>query len=85
MRHDDIVSDIQGGKQGRGVQGVDSSSMMSLEQARANFRKKSAEENNARVTQNIQEQAKLEAALRAKGLTESDALWKKLLGGQAKT
>ena len=84
MRHDDIVSDIQGGKQGRGVQGVDSSSMMTLAQARDQFTKKSTEENNARITQNIQEQAKLEAALRAKGLTEADALWKKLLGTQAK-
>ena len=84
MRHDDIVTDIKGGKQGRGQSGLDSSSMMSFEQARAKYREQEASKNNARVQENLKAQAKLEAALREKGLTEADAQWKKLLGGQAK-
>lgn len=81
MARDDINSQIG---QSRRSAGNDSRADLSLEKARAQYRQEQAKKLAAQQEANIKAQAKLEAALREKGLKESDALWKKLLSQQAK-
>ena len=78
----DIVQNISEGKRTNSTR--ESMSELRLDEARAKYKKDQAEKLAAIQKKNIEAQAKLEAALREKGLKESDALWKKFLSEQAK-
>jgi len=79
-----IVDDIKSSNQTNNTH-ARSTGELTLEKARAQFAENAAKKLNELQTKNVEAQAKLEAALRAKGLKESDAQWKKFLSEQAKT
>ena len=79
-----IVDDIKSSNQTNNTH-ARSTGELTLEKARAQYAEDAAKKLNDLQTKNVEAQAKLEAALRAKGLKESDAQWKKFLSEQAKT
>ena len=79
-----IVDDIKSSNQTNNTH-ARSTGELTLEKARAQYAENAAKKLNELQTKNVEAQAKLEAALRAKGLKESDAQWKKFLSEQAKT
>ena len=83
-RDGNIVEDIKGSNQTNNTH-ARSTGELTLEKARAQYREDAAKKLQDTVNKNVEAQARLEAILRAKGLKESDALWKKYLSEQAKT
>lgn len=73
---DDIVRDI---RKSRKAFSNDSSDELTLDQARAKYRKEILEKEREIARKNVQEQVKLENSLRAKGLKESSAEYQKAM------
>ena len=82
-RDGNIVNDIRGSNQTNNTH-ARSTGELTLEKARAQYKEDAAKKLQDTVNKNVEAQAKLEALLRAKGLKESDALWKKYLSEQAR-
>ena len=78
-----IVNDINNSNQTNNTH-ARSAGELTLEKARAQYAEEAAKKLHELEVKNVEAQAKLVAALRAKGLKESDAQWKKLLSEQAR-